>query len=300
MMLIRRKEVEERLSTAGDTSPNEIFIMLISNLPSVRSFARQTKRGQWSDSSSLSLSFFLSLFVLQSHRVLLLSNAIVVVVVAAAGFVYMYSHQDDEDDDLLHVFSSSSSSSFLYIEMDIRFIRSPLRWSERGEREKRVAPLPIRQFNSYAHTFLLRVSRLFFASVIFSPKWLRPARFEKKNIYYREGRKEEKKRKERISPSLSLSFVRESYGLSLLITFHFYLLSTEELFERRFNRKRTKDFNGSSPVGQEITFRSWIQSTGKRERLLIFLLPFLLDLTVKLVWSTCLSLLRFHTASNKE
>ena len=82
-------------------------------------------------SLSFFLSFFLSLFVLQSHRVLLLSNAIVVVVVvAAAGFVYMYSHQDD---DLLHVLSSSSS--FLYTEMDIRFIRSPLRWIERGERE---------------------------------------------------------------------------------------------------------------------------------------------------------------------
>lgn len=136
------------------------FIMLISNLPSVRSSRFKPNVGSrvirlsLSFSLSLSLSHF-SFFILQSHHVLLLSNKSVV-----ACFTHMYSHQDDDDDEdynlLLRIFFFVST----HLDTYIRCIRSPS-----GETKKRVAPLPLRQLNSCI--FFPSFSFLFFASVIF-------------------------------------------------------------------------------------------------------------------------------------
>jgi hypothetical protein len=94
------------------------FIMLISNLPSVRSSRYKPNVGNRVIRLSLSFFLFPSLFsfILQSHYVLLLSNSIVV-----ACFTHMYSHQDDDDDDekdynlLLRPFFFVSAHRHIYI-----------------------------------------------------------------------------------------------------------------------------------------------------------------------------------------
>ena len=188
------------------------------------------------------------------------------------------------------------SLSFLYLEMYIRFIRSPLRWRGEREREKRVAPLPIRQFNSCAHTFFLRVSRLFFASVIFSLFLLSGSGQRDLKRKYLLSRREKRRRKEtRIFLSFS-PFVRESYGLSLLFSLHFISAFRQQRDVSIENEQRISTALLLRTRKNNIRKLNLVEREKKSETHISSPDPIW---QAKLFWLTYLSILAFHTASNK-
>ena len=126
------------------------FIMLISNLPSVRSSRYKPNVGNRVIRVSLSLLYF---FVLQSHSVLLLSNTntfIVVVVVVFVVVVVLVDYSAGASRICTATKTTATTVnptivlfhffffSFLYEDASIRFIRSPE--GEKRTKRKRVAP----------------------------------------------------------------------------------------------------------------------------------------------------------------
>lgn len=189
------------------------LIMLISNLPSVRSSRFKPNVGSRMI-LRLSLSFE-RIFLLRSSVTLCPSPFCQIRDRRPCVCVCMYSHQDDDDGDehlFLHIFFF-----FSFLHIDIRFTSFTLRWKKKENKihtGRTFTILAIKFMYSYSFS-------PFFAPVIFlsSPsKWLSRCMWErekeiwKENIYNRE-----KKKKKDFIGFLSLVMIHSLFSTDKLL-----------------------------------------------------------------------------------
>ena len=215
------------------------FIMLISNLPSVRSSRYKPNVGNRVIRLSLSFFLFLPLFFFHSTvtpcpsfcQIRSLSLALHICTATKT------TTMKKDYNLLLHIFFFVSAHRNIYIH--IRFSRSPS--GERKKGQKRVAPLPLRQLNSCIFFSLFAILRFSnFLSLSLPTKWLR--------CIYRKCNGD-LKRKYLQSKKKNFIFLFFSFVNHMVVLYSLCFMSTfcqrKKISKRSFNRKGTKDFNDS-------------------------------------------------------